>query len=150
MITYEEFLFQPQTFYPVKSSAQKISLKYAAGALIEGRPTVFTYDGSQYLELAAVLCSDPVLHVNPILLKRIYLHSNDVIPPPTMEKLCMQDNAMIIWNSSDEHTFKQLQERLSCYSVFLRRNIWVSIDIVVIIINTDMSFHCVRILLTAN
>ena len=141
MITYEEFLFQPQNFYPSKSPAKKISLKKAAGALIEGRPTVFTYDGSQCLELAAVLCSDPVIHVDPILLKKIYLHSNDVIPPPTMEKLCMHSNIMSTWNSSDELTYKQLQERLSCYSIFLRRNIWVSSDIVVININMYMSFH---------
>ena len=141
LITYEEFLFQPHNFYPIKSSAKKISLKKSAGALIEGRPTVFTYDGSQCLELAAVWCSDPVLHVDPIILKRIYLHSNDVIPPPTMEKLCMQGNIMSTWNSSDELTYKQLQERLSCYSVFLGRNIWVSINIVVININKYMSFH---------
>ena len=141
LITYEEFLFQPQNFYPIKSSAKKISLKKAAGVVIEGRPTVFTYDGSHCLELAAVLCSDPVLHLNPILLKRIYLYSNDVIPPPTMEKLCMQGNIMSTWNSSDEITYKQLQDRLSCYSVFLRRNIWVSCDVVVININTYMSFH---------
>ena len=143
LITYEEFLFQPQNFYPIKSSAKKISLKKAAGVVIEGRrPTVFTYDGSQCLELAAVLWSDPVLHLNPILLKRIYLHSNDVIPPPTMEKLCMQGNIMSTWNSSDEITYKQLQDRLSCYSVFLRRNIWVSCDIVVININKYILVMC--------
>ena len=149
LITYEEFLFQPQNIYPIKSSAKKISLKKAAGALIEGRTTAFTYDGSQCLELAAVLCSDPVQHVDPIILKRIYLHSNDVIPPQTMEKLCTQGNIMSTWNSSNELTYKQLQERLSCYSVFLKRNIWVSIDIVVINIYVYV-FLYVRILLTAS
>ena len=128
LIAYEEFMLQPQISYPIHSSAKKIALKKAVGALIEGRPNVVTYDGTQYLELAAVLCSDPIMYIGSISLKRLYLHPDDIIPPQTMQRLCMEVNIMKTWNSSQEITYKQLQERLSCRSVFVNRDIWVSSD----------------------
>ena len=132
LIAYEEFMFQPLISYPMNSSAKKISLKKAAGALIEGRPNVVTYDDdTQYLELAAVLCSDPIMHIGSISLKRLYLHPYDIIPPQTMQRLCMEVNIMKTFNCSEEITYKQLQERLSCHSVFMNRDIWVSCDNVI-------------------
>ena len=126
LITDEEFIYEPQSSYPIDAYAKKVSLKMVAGVLLEGRSTLATQD-NQYLDLVTLLGNDPLLLLNKRnirTLKRIFLHPNDIIP----QSIACEYQKLLepIMKKEKFSTYKELHKCVHQYSIFSDRNIWVS------------------------
>ena len=123
LITYEEFVYEPQSSYPIDAYANKVSLKTVAGVLLEGRSTLATWD-NQYLDLVTLLGHDPLLFLSIRTLKRIFLHPNDIIPQSIA---CEYQKSLKPFMKKEKFsTYKELHKCVHQYSIFSDRNIWVS------------------------
>ncbi len=124
-ITYREYVFEPQHSFPIDTSLKKVLLNRIAGAIIEGRTTVVSSDASECLDLAHVLCSEPVLNLSLIQLKRMYLNPEDTVSHSVLTKIC--STSPNILNFQDEiKCYENLHQDIFSYSIFTDRNIWVS------------------------
>ncbi len=124
-ITYREYVFEPQHSFPIDTSLKKVLLNRMARAIIEGRTTVVSSDASECLDLAHVLCSEPVLNLSLVQLKRMYLHPEDTVPHSVLTRIC--STSPNILNFQDEiKCYENLHKDIFSYSIFTDRNIWVS------------------------